>query len=518
MWADYQRLKSLPKTAKLHGRAAATIFSLFKRRGLITPAEKIPAEIAERIIEAYRQLASTYKVARVFKKTPMAIWEFLKRRGLTNARPKLKGRLVVYKGERFSPSAKGGYYRSTRMTTRQRGRNRLLHHIVWEDHHGPVPTGHIVKFKDGNRANCAIRNLECLSWAEARLKVRTGNGHTAFRAKRNALQGRLARAIAAGDDQETEKARVALEAVKPPKSRDLKKLSRLMLRRWRRRTPEQRAELIAKAQATKKARRQERFSQMPQYAIALLPERERELLRLYYVEGKSCHEIAPLLGTTRNYAQVLRARALKKLPALERVIDERVASVEKWIIKQAHQFAFRYRVDADDLIQEGRKAALDAAQKFDPSRGFKFLTYCSQGIKWRMDRFIRDHSQQVRVPAQKFHTHRLGFTSLDAPLSTDEGDGSAYGDVFCGVDESTTGALDFDDRRGVLEELIARLDQREQRVLRARFFDNRVLEDVGAEFGLTRERIRQIEQKALRRIRKMPQLQKLQAPNERMAA
>lgn len=188
-----------------------------------------------------------------------------------------------------------------------------------------------------------------------------------------------------------------------------------------------------------------------------------------------------------------------------------VESVRLWICKEANRLAFRYpgRIEKDDLVQEGLISALAAAQKFDPSRGYKFLTYCKRGITWWMDYYIRNNAQTVRVPAHRFFETRLQITSFDAPIRSDDPDGETIGDFLCSDAECVTTELDAVDRVAVLNELLAQLEPRERSILHERFFENRTLAEIGDGFGVCRERIRQLEAQALRRLRMMPELDKL---------
>jgi HNH endonuclease len=124
MWQDYQRLGSLGKVAKLHQRTRQNMYGIFKGRGL-----KLNA------------------------KTFLPI--------------------VKYKGMNFTAQKVCGRHRYLRETSRRKGTT-YLHHVVWEEHHGPVPRGFKVCFKDGNHMNWDISNLELLSNSEQPRKHATG--------------------------------------------------------------------------------------------------------------------------------------------------------------------------------------------------------------------------------------------------------------------------------------------------------------------------------------------------------
>jgi RNA polymerase primary sigma factor len=180
--------------------------------------------------------------------------------------------------------------------------------------------------------------------------------------------------------------------------------------------------------------------------------------------------------------------------------EERVEANMGFIVQQAQRYAGKYGVSMDDLIQEGRMAIVRASRKFDGRRGVKFLSYAGIGIQRAMRQFAQDHCHIIRVPANRFHEVPVHQVSTDQPIGED-GD-ETLGDVLLSQEESVTGEVDCGMTAEALSRIVGRLPKRMRAVLRGRFWEHKTLEQLGAELGLTRERIRQIEVEALRRLRR----------------
>lgn len=151
----------------------------FDRKGRFGRGGVAP-EVARAMIDEYRRTNSLSAVGAAFGRTRQAIWAILRRRIELNHPILQEG--VFYNGRKFTP-AKDGYLRLSTACGRRRARGRgeaMLHRVIWVEHHGAIPQGHQIMFRDGDRKNCAIENLFCKSRQEASLGRKSGNAWTKF--------------------------------------------------------------------------------------------------------------------------------------------------------------------------------------------------------------------------------------------------------------------------------------------------------------------------------------------------
>jgi RNA polymerase primary sigma factor len=276
---------------------------------------------------------------------------------------------------------------------------------------------------------------------------------------------------------------------------------------------------------------------------ALLDDVSDDSVRLYLREiGK-----IPLLSSEEELELAHRVVAGDK-----RAKDKMAEANMRLVVSIAKRYVGR-GLDLLDLIQEGNTGLLRAVEKFDPDKGFKFSTYATWWIRQAITRAIADQARTIRIPVHMVETinkllrtqRRLtqelnreptneeiakememevekvehimkikqDIHSLDQSVRDDEED-SVLGDFVEDEDtvtpeESATNQL----LKEHVQDLLNGLSEREQKIIRMRFGlddgKNHTLEEVGHEFSVTRERIRQIEAKALAKLRKHKESKKL---------
>ena len=252
------------------------------------------------------------------------------------------------------------------------------------------------------------------------------------------------------------------------------------------------------------------------------------------------------IGQTRLLSPEEELALARKIQAGDEAARERMIKANlRLVVKIAREYE-GCGVPLLDLINEGNIGLMKAVERFDPDRGAKLSTYAAWWIKQAIRRALSNQSKTIRLPVhigdKLLHLNRaavrleavlgreptneelaaelgltsarvvslrrtaLAPTSLDAPIS--EGDGKRF-DEIVGDEKSGTPYAQLEEKTtmAMLRELLESLPERERTILDYRFGlrgeGEKTLEEVGQRFGVTRERIRQIQNIALHTLREM---------------
>jgi len=286
-------------------------------------------------------------------------------------------------------------------------------------------------------------------------------------------------------------------------------------------------------------------------------ELSKELEVLSTLEDKSLTD--PVRMYLKEIGRIPLLKAEEEVDLAQRIEKEEKKARSKLIqsnLRLVVSIAKRYlgrRMNFLDLIQEGNQGLMRAVEKYDWRRGYKFSTYATWWIRQAITRAIADQARTIRIPVHMVETinklsqtarrmtQELGrevtneelakkmeltpqrvqeifkiaqeTTSLEKPVGDEED--SFLGDFI--QDTSQPSPYDSASKQFLkenIEEVFQTLSDREAKVLKMRFglggYRSMTLEEVGREFGVTRERIRQIEAKALRKLKHPSRRKKLQ--------
>ncbi len=228
----------------------------------------------------------------------------------------------------------------------------------------------------------------------------------------------------------------------------------------------------------------------------------------------------------------------------QQALEKLVKANLRFVVSVAKQY-HHSKVPLNDLINEGNLGLIKAARMFDETKGFKFISYAVWWIRQSIMQALADHSRLVRIPANKIgelsklnqatsiieqrfereptheelaeylgisvddiksaNTASIRQSSLDAPF--EEGEEGTLLDVLRNPDSSAADKSleNIDSLRIELKRLLSTLSDRESEII-CRFFGlnceyNQSLEDIAEDLGLTRERVRQIKENALKKLR-----------------
>ena len=272
----------------------------------------------------------------------------------------------------------------------------------------------------------------------------------------------------------------------------------------------------------------------------LLTAEEETTLAQAMEEGRrAAARLAAEGGASPDEAVELR-RAVR---AGEEARDRFISANLRLVVANARRYAGAAGLDMGDLVQEGNLGLMRAVDKFEWRRGFKFSTYATWWIRQALARAVAEKGRLVRIPGQLHETlgtvrasaanlrarlQRAPTTeeiaeesgvpadevarallvgdelSIDQPVGED---GALLADFISDEDaEDISDSVERAEVAGLLREAVARLEEREHHIIAARYgflgdTAPRTLEEIGGDYGLTPERIRQIEKRALSKLR-----------------
>lgn len=180
-----------------------------------------------------------------------------------------------------------------------------------------------------------------------------------------------------------------------------------------------------------------------------------------------------------------------------------IETVDLWILRGANRLrtaAALSGLSVDDVAQEGRLGALRAAREFDPTRGTKFLTYAFYWIRHYM---LESLATGAVVIPRRERESMLKASGLPFVLSTDApmpGWDKDFGSTLPADPAPEPDQL-LDSAKAKLRKAVASLNDQDREVLTRRYFGGETLEEIATSWGRTRQRVSQIEARALRRVR-----------------
>jgi len=245
-------------------------------------------------------------------------------------------------------------------------------------------------------------------------------------------------------------------------------------------------------------------------------------------------------------AQEEVALAVKIREGDERALNKLTRANLRFVVSVAKQYQ-NQGLTLSDLINEGNLGLIKAAKKFDETRGFKFISYAVWWIRQAILQAIAEHARIVRLPLNKLGViskinkayseleqtyervpsideiaeivdvpvkeiedsmkNRNKSISMDAPLTGDNDSGNIYDTMQSSMESSPDTGLMNESLKKEIKRALSILSERESDVIKLYYgINNKVnnnltLEEIGLRFGLTRERVRQIKEKAILRLR-----------------
>ena len=223
----------------------------------------------------------------------------------------------------------------------------------------------------------------------------------------------------------------------------------------------------------------------------------------------------PLLSRDEEYRLAVLWKRRGDLDAAHKLVTANL----RFVVKIALEYR-NYGIGLKDLIQEGNIGLMTAVKKFDPDKGVRLITYAAWWIKSHIQEYILKTKGLVKRGARElkktlFYRNALSATgadtgadfSLDAPINTEDGAGKTHleriADTAALQEETIETAQEQTLLKRNVSSALKRLNQKEKLVIEKRILSEEPisLREVGAKLGLTRERVRQIEAAALKKLK-----------------
>ena len=235
----------------------------------------------------------------------------------------------------------------------------------------------------------------------------------------------------------------------------------------------------------------------------------RQLKITKQITGRESYSIEKYLqeiGKIHVLSPEEEADLAKKIRSGDRAAREKlVLSNLRFVVSVAKQYQ-NHGLTLGDLINEGNVGLIKAAECFDETKGFKFISYAVWWIRQSILQAIAENARLIRLPLNKIATKPV---SMDAPLTTDEESISLY-DVYIAPDPSIQApesSLNQDSLKTDIERSFAALSVREATILSMYYglngYSSMSLEEIGTKLGLTSERVRQVKTKAIRKLKEV---------------